>query len=329
MKTRVLGSTDINASVIGLGTWAMGGWMWGGTDEQQSIEAIRESIKQGVSLIDTAPAYGLGRSEKLVGEAIKGQREKVILATKCGLVWHTNEGGYFFNEEGKDVHRFLGAESIRYELDQSLERLQTDYIDLYITHWQDPSTPIEETMSTLLELKREGKIRAIGISNATIDELKEYQKFGPVDAVQERYNMIDRALEAEILPHTIDTKVSCLSYSSLALGLLSGKITSNTLFSGDDQRLTDPLFSPENLQIVQEFCQEVAPLANDLDISIAQLVIAWTLAQPGVTYALCGARNARQASENARAGNLKLNDEILDLISMSVSRHINRISTNS
>ncbi|WP_104400911.1 aldo/keto reductase [Vibrio penaeicida] len=327
MKTRTLGTTHTDTSVIGLGTWAMGGWMWGGTDEKQSIEAIRASIDNGVSLIDTAPAYGLGKSESLVGQAIKGRREDVVLATKCGLVWHTQQGNHFFEEQGQQVHRFLGRDSIRHELEQSLRRLQTDYIDLYITHWQDETTSIEETMSTLMALKKEGQIKAIGISNASLEQLKEYQKYGPVDAIQERYNMIDRSLENTLLPHTLANEVSCLSYSSLALGLLSGKITADTQFSGDDQRKQDPWFSVENRKHVQAFCQRVLPVANDYQISVAQLVIAWTLTQPGVTYALCGARNPKQAIENAHAGSLSLATSDVAFVTNAVDVHLNAINS--
>lgn len=325
MQHRRLGSTDISASVIGLGTWAMGGWMWGGTDEKQSIEAIQASIDQGVNLIDTAPAYGLGFSEELVGKAIQGRRQDVVLATKCGLVWHTDQGNHFFDEQGKPVHRYLGGDSIRYELEQSLTRLGTDYIDLYITHWQDPTTPIEDTMATLLALKKEGKIRAIGISNASLDDLKEYQLFGDVDAVQEKYNAIDRSLEKSILPYTQATGVSCLSYSSLAMGLLSGKITRETRFSGDDQRIQDPLFQAHNLDIVQSFCTALTPIAADYRVSLAQLMIAWTLAQPGVTFALCGARHAGQAQENAVAGNLELDQTTVTTITALVNQHLTRL----
>ncbi|CCN83989.1 General stress protein 69 [Vibrio nigripulchritudo SFn27] len=325
MQTRTLGTTDIDASVIGLGTWAMGGWMWGGTDEKQSVDAIRAALDAGVTLIDTAPAYGLGRSEELVGEAIAGRREEVVLATKCGLVWHTQQGNHFFEEEGQQVHRYLGAESIRYELEQSLRRLKTDYIDLYITHWQDDTTAIEETMITLLALKKEGRIGAIGISNASLEQLQEYQKYGPVDAIQERYNMIDRSLEQSLLPHARNSQVSCLSYSSLALGLLSGKVSAQTQFSGDDQRISDPWFSQENRQLVQSFCQQIGPIADDHGVSIAQLVIAWTLSQPGITYALCGARNPKQAQENARAGELTLSEDVISLIASAVNRHLSGI----
>jgi len=325
MQFRKLGQSGLDTSVIGLGTWAMGGWMWGGTDEDKSIAAIKESIEQGVNLIDTAPAYGLGRSEEIVGKAIKGQRDKVILASKCGLVWHTQQGNHFFDENGKPVHRFLGAQSIRHELEQSLERLQTDYLDLYITHWQDPTTPIEETMKTLLALKQEGKIKAIGISNASVSELKEYQKYGVVDAVQERYNAIQRTLENEVLPHTQATNTSCLSYSSLAMGILSGKISVDKTFSGDDQRQNDPLFSAQNRLIVQRFCDQLKPIANELKISVAQLIIAWTVAQPGVTFSLCGARNSQQAKENAIAGNVLLNKNLVNQVSTLVDHHLNNI----
>ena len=157
MQYRTLGSSGIDTSVIGLGTWAMGGWMWGGTDDKASIAAIQGALDSGVNLIDTAPAYGLGKAEELVGEAIKGRRDEVVLATKCGLVWDNDQGEYFFDEEGKPVYRYLGAQSIRTELEASMQRLGTDYIDLYITHWQDPTTPIAQVMDTLLGLKKEGK----------------------------------------------------------------------------------------------------------------------------------------------------------------------------
>lgn len=325
MKMRKLGASLIEASSIGLGTWAMGGWMWGGTDEKKSISAVRESIEQGINLIDTAPAYGLGKSEELVGKAIQGVRDKVVLATKCGLVWHTDEGNHFFDEENKPVHRFLGEASIRHELEQSLTRLKTDYIDLYITHWQDPTTPIEETMKTLLALKQEGKIKAIGISNASLEQLMEYQKHGTVDAVQEKYNAIDRTLEKHILPHTQKTGVACLSYSSLSLGLLSGKITSQTRFHGDDQRINNPLFSQANRNIVQDFCESVTPVARDYGISLAQLMIAWTVAQDGVTFALCGARDSQQAQENAHAGSVTLSDAAITTVTDEVDRYLTDI----
>jgi methylglyoxal reductase len=306
MKMRPLGSSNIEASVIGLGTWAMGGWMWGGTDEKASIKAIQASMDAGVNLIDTAPAYGLGMSEVLVGKAVRGRRDKAVLATKCGLVWHTAQGKHFFNEADKPVHRYLGGASIRYELEESLRRLQTDYVDLYQTHWQDPTTPISETMTTLLDLKKEGKIRAIGVSNVNPDELNAYLKAGPVDCIQEQYNMLHRDIEKTLLPTCIANGISTLSYSSLALGLLSGKIGPERTFQGDDLRKNDPRFSLENRRKMVPFFEGLAAVALRYKLSIAQLVIAWTVARKGITYALCGARNAEQALENAKAGDVTL-----------------------
>ncbi|MFI0844644.1 aldo/keto reductase [Mesorhizobium sp. IMUNJ 23232] len=310
------------ASSIGQGTWAMGGWMWGGTDEAQSVKAIRAAIDEGVTLIDTAPAYGLGKAEEIVGEAIAGRRDEVVVATKCGLVWHTDKGTHFFDEHGKKVHRYLGRDTIFYEVEQSLRRLRTDHIDLYITHWQDTTTPVAETMGALLDLKRQGKIRAIGVSNVNPETLKEYMAVGPVDAIQERFSMIDRAIEADLLPLCRDNNVSVLSYSSLALGLLSGKIGPGRTFEGDDLRKDDPRFSPANLERVAAFMKEIAPVAAAKQATPAQVVIAWTVARPGVTYALCGARNAGQAAENAVAGRLSLSEGEIVLIDAAIAKHL-------
>lgn len=321
-SNRKMGGSDVAASAIGLGTWAMGGWMWGGHDDANSIDAIRASIDNGVTLIDTAPAYGIGKAEELVGEAVKGRRKDVIIATKCGLNWHHGKGNHFFDEHDKKVHRYLGRDGILHELDESLRRLQTDYLDLYITHWQDPTTPIAETMETLLELKKQGRIRAIGVSNVTPEDLKAYLAVGPVDAIQERYSMLDREIEQSLLPICKANNVSTLSYSSLALGLLSGKIGPDRVFSGDDQRKTNPRFAPANLKRIAAFTAEVAPIAASKGASTAQLVIAWTIAQPGITYALCGARNAEQGVENAKAGTLDLSASDLAVIDKAIATHL-------
>ncbi|WP_442580251.1 aldo/keto reductase [Mesorhizobium sp. ASY16-5R] len=310
------------ASTIGQGTWAMGGWMWGGTDEAQSVKAIRAAIDEGVTLIDTAPAYGLGKAEEIVGEAIAGRRGEVVVVTKCGLVWHTDKVTHFFDEHGKRVYRYLGRDSIFYEVEQSLRRLRTDHIDLYITHWQDATTPVAETMGALLDLKRQGKIRAIGVSNVEPGTLQEYLEIGPVDAIQERFSMIDRAIEANLLPLCRENNVSVLSYSSLALGLLSGKIGPGRTFEGDDLRKDNPRFSPANLECVAALMKEIAPVAAARQATPAQLVIAWTVARPGITYALCGARNAEQAAENAVAGRLSLSADEIALIDAAIAKHL-------
>ncbi|MQB44951.1 aldo/keto reductase [Rhizobium sp. ICMP 5592] len=316
---RDIGRSGVTASAVGLGTWAIGGWMWGGTDEAESIAAIQASLDAGVTLIDTAPAYGLGRSEEIVGKALAGRRDRAVIATKCGLVWHTDKGRHFFDQDGRPVHRYLGRDAIFYEVEESLQRLGTDYIDLYITHWQDPTTPIEETMRALEDLKTSGKIRAIGASNVGTPELQAYIATGGLDAIQERFSMLDREIEADLLPLTRANSVSTLSYSSLALGLLSGAIGPDRVFSGDDQRLGNPRFSVSNREKVLAFAAAIRPVADKHKASIAQIVIAWTLAQPGVTFALCGARNPAQALDNARAGTIRLDADDRSAIDAAIS----------
>ncbi|CAN7467980.1 aldo/keto reductase [Rhizobium sp. LjRoot30] len=317
--TRDIGKSGVTASAVGLGTWAIGGWMWGGTDEKESIAAIQASLDAGVSLIDTAPAYGLGRSEEIVGKALAGRRDKAVIATKCGLVWHTQKGRHFFDQDGKPVHRYLGRDAIFHEVEESLKRLGTDYIDLYITHWQDPTTPIAETMQALEDLRKQGKIRAIGASNVSRTELEDYARIGGLDAIQERFSMIDREIEAELLPVTTREGIATLSYSSLALGLLSGVIGPDRVFEGDDQRRDNPRFSVANREKVAAFSADIRPVADAHQASIAQIVIAWTLAQPGITFALCGARNPRQALDNARAGTIRLSDDERGLIDTAIA----------
>jgi methylglyoxal reductase len=322
MKTVELGRSGIRCEAIGLGTWAMGGWMWGGGDDAAAIDAIRASLDAGVRLIDTAPAYGLGRAEQLVGAALDGRRDDAVLVTKCGLVWHTRQGTHFFDEADQPVHRFLGRESIFHEVEESLSRLRTDRIDLYITHWQDATTPVAETMDALLTLKRQGKIRAIGVSNVDAPTLAGYLKHGPVDAIQERYSLIDREIEATLLPLCRQHGIAVLGYSSLALGLLAGPIDARREFSGDDQRRDNPRFSAANRMKLQAFFAELEPLRAKLQCSFAQLMIAWTTAGGRVTVALCGARTPQQAIENAGAGALELDAGALALVDAAADRHL-------
>ncbi|PQZ69387.1 aldo/keto reductase [Achromobacter sp. MYb9] len=322
MNITTLGASGIECETVGLGTWAMGGWMWGGGDDAAAIDAIRASVDTGVRLIDTAPAYGLGHAERLVGTALQGRRHQAVIATKCGLVWHTQQGTHFFDEDGKPVHRHLGRASIFHEVEQSLGRLQTDYIDLYITHWQDSGTPVAETMGALLDLKRQGKIRAIGISNATPETLAEYLRHGPVDAIQERYSLIDRDIESTLLPPCQEHGVASLGYSSLALGLLAGPIDPSRQFTGDDQRAGNPRFSAANRAKLKAFFDALAPLRQRLDCSYAQLMIAWTTRNGGVSTALCGARTPAQAIQNARAANLTLDPTALAAIDTAAALHL-------
>ncbi len=310
MRYRPLGQSGIEASVVAFGAWAIGGWYWGGTDETQSIDAIHAALDAGVNFIDTAPAYGLGHSEMIVGQAIAGQRDQVVIATKCGLVWHTQKGKPHFQEYGKHVYRYLGAESIRYEIEESLRRLQTDYIDLYQTHRQDPTTSIEETMGTLLELKHQGKIRAIGVSNATADDMEQYRKLGSLDSDQERYSMLDQHIEEEQLPYCRNQGIAVLAYSPLEQGLLTGKVTAGREFAEDDWRTEKPGFDMDSRRAINAMLKEdFQPIADRHGLTFAQLAIAWTIAQPGLTHALVGARNLQQATENAAAGDVLLSSQ--------------------
>jgi methylglyoxal reductase len=322
MLTREIGTTGIKASAVGLGTWAIGGWMWGGTDENAAVDAIRASIDQGVTLIDTAPVYGMGRSEEIVGRAIAGRRDQIVLATKCGLVWHTQQGNHFFDQQDKPVHRYLGKDSIIYEVEQSLKLLNTDYFDLYITHWQDSTTPIAETMEAMERLKKDGKIRAIGASNTTVDDLNAYVAAGQLDCLQEEYSMVKRDIEGTLLPVCAQNDVSMLSYSSLSLGLLSGKIGQDRTFDGDDLRKDNQLFSIANRQKIAALMAEIAPICASHNAASAQIIIAWTLQQPGITFSLCGARNPAQAIENANAGSIKLSLEDITQINKAAATHL-------
>lgn len=316
----------LRASAVGLGTWAIGGWMWGGTDDAAAEEAIRAGLDAGITLIDTAPAYGLGHAEEVVGRGIKGRRDQVVLATKCGLVWHAQRGPYFFSQGGHAVHRDLSPAAIRHEVEESLRRLQTDRIDLYITHWQDPTTPIPETVAALKALQAEGKILAFAASNTAPEDLEAYRAAGGISAVQEEYSMLQRRIEATHLPACRENGIAVMGYSVLGLGLLSGGITADRVFSGDDQRRDNPRFSPENRVRVDRLMQVIRPIASQQGASPSQVVIAWTLAQPGLTFALCGARNPAQARENAAAGRLRLSKTDLDAISQAIDQHLSPIT---
>jgi len=318
MIYRKLGSSHIDISVVGFGAWAIGGWMWGGADEQEAVDAIQAAIDHGVNLIDTAPVYGFGRSEEIVAQAIHGRREKVVLATKCGLIWDREEGVFHYyanslgvtaNPSEKAVYKCLKPDSIAEEVDRSLKRLNTDYIDLYQTHWQDATTPIADTMEALLKLKEQGKIRTIGISNANLEQLKAY---GPIDSDQERFSMLDRNITTNgMLDYCHQKKIAVLAYSPLAKGLLIGKTQPDRQFKPGDQRLGNPSFNLENIERVNEKLKQLQPIASCHNASVAQAVIAWTFAQPGVTCVLCGARNPKQTIENAEAGRIKLSpDEV-------------------
>jgi len=304
---RQLGRTTAKVSAVGIGTWAIGGWWWGGNEEKESIAAIRRGLDEGISLIDTAPAYGLGLAEEVVGKAIKGRdRSKVVVATKCGLVWHIEKGLFFFEELGKKVYRYLGPESVRYETEQSLRRLGTDYIDILQTHWQDPGTPIADTMGELLKLKDEGKVRAIGVSNCEVPQMQEYLAVGRIESNQPLYSMLDREIEGEFLDFCSRNSISVLVYSPLAQGLLTGKMSPDRVFKPGDQRPMKKRFAPDSIRRINRMLDEFEPLRKKYGVNQTQLTIGWSIARPGVTCALIGVRNAAQAADAAKGGSVEL-----------------------
>lgn len=303
MLYRQLGKSDLNVSAVAMGTWAIGGMWWGGTDEQDAIAAINAGLDAGISIIDTAPMYGYGLSEEIVGKAIAGRsRDEIVLATKCGLDWDTGEGEFFFTLPEGPVHKNLRPDNIRREVELSLKRLGTDYLDLYQTHWQDTTTPIADSMGALLELQQQGKIRAIGVSNATTEQMDEYLAVGRIDSTQPRYHMLDREIEADYLPYCLKHSIGVLSYSSLNLGLLTGTISPDRVFPESDQRSKNPLFKPEKIAQVNEMLEQFAPFREKYNLTQTQLAIAWTISRPGVTVALVGVRNAAQAVDIAPGG---------------------------
>lgn len=314
MKKRYLGKSGIESSVIGLGTWVTGGGAaWGeNPDDSESIRAIQASIDAGINLIDTAPVYGFGRSEEIVGKAIQGRRDQVVVATKCGLWWDDDRGSFFCEFDGRNMNRSLRPDTIKIEVERSLKRLGIDEIDLLQTHWQadEPEkTPIEETMSCLMDLKTEGKIRAIGVSNISLDELKEYGLYGTVDANQPRYSMLFRDIEKDILPYSIENQISTLAYMPLEQGLLTGKVGMDRTFGKDEWRSNEdwnPWFKLDNRRKILDLLDSWSELTEKYDCTLAQLTIAWTFSQPGVTHVLCGARRVDQALENAKAGDLDI-----------------------
>ena len=326
MRKRILGSSGIEASVVGFGAWALGGWMWGGTDERESIDAIHAALDAGVDLIDTAAIYGFGLSERIVGRAIRDRRDRVVLATKCALVCNPDVGMPRFRSTalGADpdghvvIHVHTHPDSIRREVEASLRRLQTDYIDLYQTHAQDETTPIADTMGALLDLKQQGKIRAIGVSNATASQMEAYCRVGPLDTDQESYSMIDRKIEGDQLPFCRNHGLAMLAYSPLGRGMLTGKFGPDRELAEGDHRRDNPLYSVENRRRVSTLLDTIRPIAQKRGITLPQLVIAWTLHQPGVTHALVGARNRQQAEENAAGGGVLLTDEELGMIDRAI-----------
>jgi aryl-alcohol dehydrogenase-like predicted oxidoreductase len=281
-----IGGIDREVSRIGLGTWAIGGWMWGGSDAEVSLQTILAAFEMGINLVDTAPAYGAGQSEEIVGRAIaeSGRRAEIVIATKAGLE----------STDGK-VQRNSSKDRIIREIEESLRRLRTDYIDIYQIHWPDPLVPIEETAEAMHQLYSQGKIRAIGVSNYSIEQMELFRAAAPLHTAQPPYNLFERGIERDILPYCRERKIATLAYGALCRGLLSGKMRPNTRFIGDDVRKMDPKFQPPRYRQYLQAVERLDDLARrHYGKRVIHLAVRWLLDQPGVAIALWGARRPDQ-----------------------------------
>ncbi|MBK7644513.1 MAG: aldo/keto reductase [Planctomycetes bacterium] len=329
MIRRRLGQSDLELPVIVLGAWAIGGWQWGGSDDEAAVRAIQAGIDAGMNAVDTAPVYGFGHSEEVVGRAIAGRRKDVLLLTKVGLRWDDPRGEFYFksqdqNGKPREIWRNAKPDSVVVEVEQSLARMRTNHIDLVQIHWPDPTTPIEETMGALAGLVKQGKVRAIGVSNFNPAQLKEAQLALaplPLASNQPKYSLVARDIEARILPFSRELGIGTIVYSPLEQGLLSGKVPAARTFPETDGRHKRATFqAPVRARVNALLEQEVRPIAQRHKATLAQTVLAWTTGQPGVTCAIAGARTPEQARENAGAGSLVLSGEELATIRLAFER---------
>jgi aryl-alcohol dehydrogenase-like predicted oxidoreductase len=285
MERSAIAGTSLKVSRVAIGTWAIGGWMWGGTDEAESISTIRAALDHGINVIDTAPVYGFGRSEEIVGKAIAAGRlrDRVVIATKVGLEW--NDGSVFRNASRGRIMR---------EVEDSLRRLRTDYIDIYQVHWPDPLVPIEETAATMQLLFKQGKIRAIGVSNFSLEQMQRFRSVAALHVLQSPYNLFEREIEAELLPYCRNNNIATFGYGALYRGLLSGRMRPDTTFEGDDLRRTDPKFQRPRFGQYLAAVQRLDRLAREqFGKHVIELAVRWMLDQ-GMTSALWGARHPGQ-----------------------------------
>jgi len=301
MEFAAIAGTGLEVSRIALGTWAIGGSKWGGSDTMESIWTIRAALDRGINLIDTAPAYGFGHSEEIVGKALSapGLRSRAVIATKTGLEWR-----------GDTVFRNASRARILREVDESLTRLRTDYIDIYQVHWPDPLVPIEETASAMAELYRQGKILAIGVSNFSVAQMEAFRREAPLHVLQAPYNLFERGIENAILPYCRRHKIALLGYGSLCRGLLSGRMRRDTVFSGDDLRQSDPKFQQPRFDQYLAAVQRLDLLAEYRYAKhVIHLAVRWMLDQ-GIASALWGARHPNQLGPVAEVGGWSLGADV-------------------
>jgi len=300
--------TRLKVSRVALGTWAMGGWMWGGTDTRESIATIHAALTQGINLIDTAPVYGFGVSEEIVGAALDGVRTQAVIATKTGLEWRDGQ-----------VYRNATRARIVQEVEDSLRRLRTDYIDIYQVHWPDPLVPVEETAEAMRLLYEQGKIRAVGVSNFSVDQMERFRRVAPLHVLQSPYNLFERAIETEVLPYCRANHIVTLGYGALCRGLLSGRMRPDTKFEGDDLRRIDPKFQPPRFAQYLDAVRQLDELAQRrFHRSVIQLAVRWMLDQ-GISVALWGGRHPDQVEAALGVAGWSLNTAQRELIERIVN----------
>jgi aryl-alcohol dehydrogenase-like predicted oxidoreductase len=310
LETIAIPGTNLNPTRIALGTWAIGGWMWGGTDEAESIRTIRSAVDRGINLIDTAPVYGFGRSEEIVSAALAEiGRDKVLIATKVGLDWR--DGQPFRNASKVRIHK---------EVEDSLRRLRTDAIDIYQVHWPDPNTPVEETAQAMAELHRAGKIRAIGVSNFSTEQMDTFRAVAPLHTAQPPYNLLEREAKKVVLPYCREIAIATLAYGSLCRGLLSGRVKADRAFKGDDLRSNDPKFQPPRLEQYLRAVERLDAFARETyGKRVLHLAVRWVLDQQPLSIALWGARHPAQLDDVADVTGWKLDTSALAQIDRIVT----------
>jgi aryl-alcohol dehydrogenase-like predicted oxidoreductase len=315
MELRQLGNSTVKVTPLAFGAWAIGGWLWGGAAEKDALRAIRASYDLGITSIDTAPIYGFGKSEELVGQAMAGiPRDKYQILTKYGMNWETQEGEFYFDtfdnsDRPVKVYKYSGRKRIIQECENSLKRLKTDYIDLYQIHWPDATTPIAETMEAVKQLIKEGKVRAAGVCNYSAQQVEEALKTINLVSNQVPYSMVHREIEKEIVPQALKKGLGILPYSPLQRGVLTGKIKPDHQFNAGDTRPMSKYYKPENIRRINAMLDKLKPFADAHKATLSQLVINWTVQRPAMACVLVGARDENQVKDNARALDFKLSED--------------------
>lgn len=320
MELRRLGRSQVKVTPLAFGAWAIGGWMWGGAEESDAIKAIQVAYHSGITTIDTAPVYGFGRSEEIVGKAMKGiARDKYQILTKFGLNWETQQGEPYFDtvdNEGRKfkMYKWSSKERVMKECEDSLRRLKSDYIDLYQIHWPDPTTPVSETFEAVQRLIEQGKVRAAGVCNYSVQLVDEALQTIQLASNQVPYSLINRTIEKEIIPQAIEKGMSIIPYSPLQRGLLTGKIKPGHKFNEGDTREGNRFYTDENIRRTNTLLDQIKPIAEKYNATLAQVIINWTMNQPGIGCVLAGARNEQQVKDNVGALKFTLSTEDIQAI---------------